>query len=495
MSERLDSAVEYARSEDAYELHRRGTRQLLLARACFFGSSYVVSAILARTLGPTQYGIYGVVISQLLWLEMVVSAGVPGATAKLIGDGRHDAVKVEGSARALLLGFSLPIVAVCWVLAPSIASLLQIPEHTWVFRLAVLDLPLAAAYASYEGALYGHRRFIVVAVAQAALGFLRVAGILMLIPLGFSVERVILVIIVSTLAVVAGVAFYCRSGEIRAVPAIVRELLGIAAPLAVYLMFAQVLVNIDLWMLKSLWTGPSDMVGHYVASGNLARILSLVPAVQAGVLFVSVARAMSAGDRTRAREHVREATRFAVIVSAAAFVILGANGPAVLSTLFSSAYIEGDRFLRLQIVGFGLFALLDVFSSSLIATGRQRLVAATVVAIVPAVWLSNLLLIPRFGPMGAVASMMCGLAIAAAMTGIMAWRSFGSVFRSSMLVRVLVAGLVVEATSAAFDVRGPAVLLKISALSVIYLFVLLASRELTWKDLGLNVRRPAHTPS
>jgi O-antigen/teichoic acid export membrane protein len=495
MSERLDSAVEYARSEEAYELHRRGTRQLLLARACFFGSSYVVSAILARKLGPTQYGIYGVVISQLLWLEMVVNAGVPGATAKLIADGRYDAMKVERSARALLLGFSLPMVAACWVLAPSIAALFQVPEHTWVFRLAVLDLPFAAAYASYEGTLYGHRRFVVLAIAQATLGLLRVAGILTLIPLGFSVERVILVIILSTLAVVAGVAFYCRSGGIRAVPAIVRELLGIAGPIAVYLMFAQVLVNLDLWMLKSLWTGSSDVVGHYVASGNLARILSLVPAVQAGVLFVSVARAMTAGDRTRARGHVQEATRFAVIVSAAAFVILGGNGPAVLATLFSPAYVEGARFLRFQFVGFGVFALLDVFSCSLIATGRQRLVAAILVAIVPAVWFGNLVLIPRFGPMGAVASMICGLTIATVMTGIMAWRGFGSVFRSSMLVRVILAGLVVEATSAAFDVRGPAVLLKISALSVIYLSVLLASRELTWKDLGLNVRRPAHTAS
>lgn len=495
MSERFDSTVENARSEDAYDLHRRGTRQLLLARACFFGSSYVVSAILARKFGPTQYGSYGVVISYLLWLEIVVNAGMTGAIAKLIADARHDAVTVEGSARAVLLGFSLTMVAVCWVLAPSIAVLLHVPEYTWAFRLAVLDLPLTAAYASYEGALFGHHRFAVLAVAQAALGILRVAGILTLIPLGFSVERVILVIIVSTLAVVAGVAFYCRSVVIRAVPAIVRELLGFAGPIAVYLIVAQVLVNIDLWMLKSLWTGPSDVVGHYVASGNLARTLALVPAVQAGVVFVSVARAMTAGDRSHARGHVQEATRFAVIVSAAVFVILGANGPAALATLFSPAYIEGDRFLRFQIVGFGLFALLGVFSNALIATGRQRLVAATLVAILPAIWLANLLLIPRYGPMGAVASMICGLAIVTAVTGIMAWRCFGAVFRSSMLARVILAGLVVEAASAAFDVQGPEVLLKISALAVIYLVVLLASRELTWKDLGLNVRRPAHTAS
>jgi O-antigen/teichoic acid export membrane protein len=487
--------VAYSRAEEAYDLHRRGTRQLLLARACFFGSSYVVAAILARTLGPTQYGIYGVIISQLLWLEMVVNAGVPGATARLIADGRHDPVKVEGSARVLLLALSLPMAAGYWVLAPYIAALLQIPEHTWVLRLAVLDVPLAAAYASYEGTLYGHGRFAVIAVAQATLGILRVAGILTLVLLGVTLERVVLIVVLATLAVVTGVAFYCRPGRMGAVAAIARELLWLAGPMAAYLIFAQVLANIDLWMLQSLWTGSSDVVGHYVASANLARTLAVVPAVQGGVLFASVAWAMTAGDRARALGHLQEATRFALIMCVAGLVVLGANGSAVLATLFSPAYIDGDRYLRLQLVGFSLFAMFDAFASSLMAIGRQRLVAALAVSIVPAVWLGNLVLIPRFGPMGAVASMMAGLALGAAIMGILAWRSFGPVFRPGTLVRVMLAGLVVEATSAAFDARGPAVLLKISVLLVIYLFVLLASREVTWKELGLRTRRTARSAS
>jgi O-antigen/teichoic acid export membrane protein len=493
--ERRDTAVTAVVSEDAYELHRRGTRQLLVARGCFFASAYVVSAILARRLGPTQYGVYGVVISQLLWLEMVINAGVPAATARLIADGHHDNTRVEGSARALLLGFSLVMVATCWVLAPTIAAVLQVPESAWIFRLAVLDAPLAAAYASYEGPLYGHRRFVVLAVAQGALGILRVAGILALVPLGFSLERVILVIIGSTLAVVAGVGFYFRSSSIRVAPAIVRDLLVMGAPMAVYLIFAQVLVNVDLWMLKSLWTGSSDLVGHYVASGNLARTLAVIPAVQAGVVFVSVAWAVAASDRPGAQRHVQEATRFAMIAVAAAFTILGPNGSAILTTLFSYAYAEGGRFLRLQLAGLGLFALLDVLSSSLMAVGRQRLVATIVVAIAPVSWLLNLLLIPRFGPIGAATSMVCGLALATAITGAVAQRHFGSVLRVATLARVTIAALMVEATSAAWQVQGPVVLLKVVALSVFYLLVLLLLGELTWQDLRLHVKKAAHSSS
>ena len=43
----------------------RGTVQLLLARGCFVATGYVISVILARGLGPADYGIYGVVMSLL----------------------------------------------------------------------------------------------------------------------------------------------------------------------------------------------------------------------------------------------------------------------------------------------------------------------------------------------------------------------------------------------------------------------------------------------
>src|SRR5262249_15025914 len=114
--------------DEAHERQRRGTRQLLLARASFFVSLYIVSAILARKLGAIEYGTYGVVVSVLFWLEMLVRGGVPGATAKLMADGRYDHREIGGSARALLLAISLLLFSICWFLAPQAASLMRIPN-------------------------------------------------------------------------------------------------------------------------------------------------------------------------------------------------------------------------------------------------------------------------------------------------------------------------------------------------------------------------------
>src|SRR5262245_49281865 len=127
--------VEPLSGHEAQERQQRGTRQLLLAKGCFFTSAYVMSAILARKLGPTEYGIYGVVISVLLWLEMSLQAGIPGATAKLIANKRYDSDQVESSVRALLLSLSILLFGVCWFLASELASLMRIPNGEFLFRI------------------------------------------------------------------------------------------------------------------------------------------------------------------------------------------------------------------------------------------------------------------------------------------------------------------------------------------------------------------------
>jgi O-antigen/teichoic acid export membrane protein len=476
--------------EEACERQRRGTQQLLLARGCFFASAYVVSAILARKLGAIDYGIYGVVISQLLWLESLVSAGVPGATCKLIASGRHDVGEVERSARALLVGSSLLLVGSCWFLAPVMANFMHIPNGALLLRIAIIDVPFAVVYASYDGILYGHRRFGVIGLAQVVYGLTKLGASVVLIWLGFSIERVLIGNVISTCVVCAALGVYYPPTGCLPRGRIVREILSIAAPMALYLISVQVLLNLDLWSLKILWTGRGEVVGQYVASGNLARTLTVIPAVQTGVLFASVAWALASREGARARLHLQEATRFVLVISAGACVMVTTDASEILSILFSSAYAEGERFLPFQFAAFGLFGLLDVFSNSLLAAGRRWLVGGVLVATIPLVWLTNYLLIPLVGPIGAATSILVGMAFATGVTGAIVYRHFGTVIRSSTMFRVLVAMVTVGLVSEAIPMRGPLLIVKLGVLGGLYLLVLHISGEITGKDFGLTGKRP-----
>jgi O-antigen/teichoic acid export membrane protein len=479
----------------AYQQQQRGTLQLLLARACFFGAGYVGAVILARELGASDYGIYGVVMSQLIWLEMMVSAGVPSAISKLMADGRHGSDEVERSARGLLVALSTVLFAICWFLAPYSAKFMRIPNGDVLLRIAVIDLPFAAIYSSYEGTFYGRRRFGVFAVAQAVYGLAKLAGIVALIGLGLSVQRVFIAYVLATFGISAGLILCYRPPGFLPRRRIMWQIAAIAAPMALYMVSGYVLLNLDLWSLKSLWEGEGEVVGQYVASSNLARILTVIPAAQAGVVFASVAWAVASLDIARGRRHIQEATRLVVVIGTAVCVFLSLDAPEVLSVLFSSAYADGQRFLRLQLAAFGCFALLDAFSHSLMAAGRQWFVATAIIATVPLAWLSNYLLIPRFGPMGAAVSILFGVVVGTVLTGAAAYQHFGSLIRLSTLVRVFVAAAVVGVISATFSVRGPSVLIKLALDGGLYLFLLWTMGEVSGKDFGLPGRHTGHQPA
>jgi O-antigen/teichoic acid export membrane protein len=483
MSEHLgDTTRTPAARDDSHERHRQGTRQLFVARCCLFASAYVVAAILARKLGSTDYGVYGVVISVLLWLEMVANAGVPGATARLLAAERHDAGDVERSSRAILLSISVLLLVAIWFLAPAIASLMRIPDGATVFRIAALDLPFAALYASYDGILYGRRQFGTLARALVFFACVKVGGILALMVFGITVERVLAVTVASTCALSAILAFRCRINGVFPRWNVVRDVAVLAVPLALFLIAGQVLVNLDLWSLQSLWQGGGEVVGQYVAAANLARILMVVPAAQAGVLFASVAWALSSHRSSQARRHIQEAARFALIIAVGVNVVLSWDAADVLSLLFSSPYAGGQPFLRMLLVGFGLFALLDVFATALIAAGRQWFVSLAMASIVPIVWLTNYLLIPRLGPLGAATTMVVGMAIAATVIGTVTYRRFGSVLEWPTLSRVMLAAAVVVLTSISVQVQGAFLLGKVGLLGGVYFLVLYLSGEITARD-------------
>jgi O-antigen/teichoic acid export membrane protein len=473
-------------SDDHHDRQRRGTRQLLIARAAFIASGYLVAVIVARGLGPTDYGIYGVLISVLTWLEVLASAGIQGATGKLIPEHQSEVHVVEQSARFVLLTLALTLFAVGWLAAPAIGELFRIPDGAHLFRLAILDLPLASIYISYQGILTGHRLFGPLGVSQTLFGVAKVVGVLVLLGVGLSVASVLVANAAATLAVV--IYLFVRHPPAGLWPqrAMVGRLIAIAVPMGTYLLAMQVLLRLDLWSLKRLWNGGGEVIGQYVAALNLARLLTVIPTVQSGVLFASISWALAKNDENAAQGHLLEATRFALLLVAPACVILGAEASSVMGVLFSDAYAAGGRFLLFQLLAFGIYGLLDAFAHSLMAAGERWRIASMLLALIPVVLLGNLLLIPSIGPVGAAVSLLLGVLLGACMLGFLVLRRHRALFRWSSLARVFGAAAVVGLAGGLVAVPDAWVLVKVGVEGALYLLLLWSLGELQATDFGFT---------
>ena len=136
-----------------------GTLQIVIGRMILFACGYFVTMLLARKLGPADYGLYGIILSVVLWIAGIADLGIPEAATKLIPEDEKRAPFIEHTSQTFLLIVFLALFVVSWLAAPLFERIFSIPQGTQLFRLAIIDLPFTGLYFSYQGILAGRQEF------------------------------------------------------------------------------------------------------------------------------------------------------------------------------------------------------------------------------------------------------------------------------------------------------------------------------------------------
>jgi len=464
------------------QAHRRATRQLLVARGYFMVCGYIVAMVLARQLRPADFGVYGVIVSAVAWIQMLVAAGIPGAASKLVPEHPDDPRTIESSVRFLLGVMSVVLFVAGWLAAPLIARVFDIPSGTTLFRIALLDIPLTGMYVAYQGIFTGHRRFAPLAIAHATYATAKVIGLGVLLWLGFSVASALLVNVSATALVLIYLFTRFPPRAFRPGRPALRQIAAFAMPMGLYLVAQQVLMSLDLWSLKALWRGSQETVGYYVASLTIGKTLLVIPVVQSGVLFAFTAWALARRDDQDAARHVREASRFALLLIGPAAVIVALDASPVLGLLFSDAYSAGGRFLVFHLIAFGLFAFLDMYMHCIMAAGRPFLAASALLIVLPLIAFANWRLIPALGPIGASFSLVLGVGVGFVASAVMVYRRFGAFMPGRTLGNVVITVAILVVLSRLIQVTGILLLLKLTLLEVAALALLGLLGEITTAD-------------
>ena len=461
----------------------RGMVYLIMARGCFMVSGYVISLILARGLGPAQYGVYGVIMSVLVWVEMLGAAGLPGATATLIAQDESRTARIEQTARALLLAWALVLTAACWLLAPSLARILDLPDSAWLFRVAFLDLPFNGLYVAYQGTFNGVRRFSTLSIAFVAYSLTKLVGTLALLAIGLSVSGALIVNVIATLG---GIVYFVGKMPPRNwAPdrTLVPLMLRIGGVMGAYVVILQILLSIDLWMLQSQTPSGEDTIGLYVAALNVARLPLIVPSVLSSLLFASMSWARARGDRALAQRYLQAASRFVLVLLLPSCALAALHADSIMGLLYSKVYEAGGVYLSVQVAAFGLVALLDAHFHALMAFEKRRQAVCILASLVPVAVVLNLLLIPRWGALGAAMALTFTM-VGGAVVGLIATaREFGALVKPLTLVRVVGASSVTVLLGTQSAVLELPVFWDLCLLMGVYVGFLWLSKEIGPQDL------------
>ena len=267
----------------------KATLQLTFGHLFQMICGYIVIIILARELGPEQYGVYGIIISVLLWVEFSSRLGIPQTMAKLIPENEKDARQFEQTAIGLSSGISLIAFILFIIAAPILADLFKMPDSAHLFRIAAIDIPFYTLFCVLSEIFGGHRLFNISSLRLVIYAAAKVLGILILTFLGFSVAGAL---IVHAIASVVALLFMIRFISFRSfwpVSGYTKPIVKLAFPMGLYTIGWYAIIHLDLWCLKISGKDLEEAtVGMYIAATNIAKTPCVASFVMTTVLVPTI---------------------------------------------------------------------------------------------------------------------------------------------------------------------------------------------------------------
>lgn len=361
----------------------RSLVSLTIAEVLFNLSGYVIHAVAGRVLGPAEYGRYGLVITLTTTVIILIGNGIPTAMSRYLSEyfektpGMIPVIKRLGIRLQFLLIAS--VTAIFFLLAPVISRLLGDPSLTPLFRLSSLIIPAFAASSFYFYYFTGIHRFHYQAILKMARSILRIAIIVPLVVLCKTYGAIIGYALVPFFTFLIGIFFDRKTAApfLASDPASYsfpwRSLLAYAWPITLFLLFYEIFISIDLYLVKILIDNDTQ-TGLYNAALTLGRLPSYLFYALSIVLLPALAKLKSEGDPERVSRLMGQALRFAGIILLPLFIILFAYAEPILTLFFGSAYTDAIPLFRILVFGLSFLTVFYTVSMGMIGLGHARLV-------------------------------------------------------------------------------------------------------------------------
>jgi len=462
----------------------KDTLYMILAQVFFSASSTAVHIGLARILGPEPYGEFGVIMSMLAVLEVLLAKGIRDSVTKYTAEfpERSPAIKRQGLTIAAIFG---GLVFVLYILtAKPIALAFHNANLTRPLRISALIIPLISLYSVLIGHLSGKRLFGRQALAMNIQSLGKVAGVYILALVGFGLQGAVSGYVVSY--VVALLAAFYLSREPRqesdAFPA--SQLLSFALPIVGFSILLSLLMNLDIFFVKTL-IKEGRAAGFYASALALTRAPYSVSSAFAITLLPVISQLTSSNRLQEASRHINKSLRYLLILLVPlAFFTNGLSGP-IIQLVYSSRYLPAAAPLSILIFGVTFLTLFSVLAAVINGSGMPKTSMALACAILPLDFLLNLLLIPRFGLSGAAAATTLTSLAGVIGAALVVRKKFGALMSGASFLKILLSSAVFIVIPRLWPASGWSLILYALGLFGIYLLLLVLLREITRDDLNL----------
>ena len=458
-----------------------GTLGLLTVHALLLPLGLLTTVFLTRQLGPEFYGVFAVAASIVLWVKGNTTRPFGQTTVKFVAE----AADWQGVASALAqaqLVVSLGAAVLLVTAAPVLASWLKSPELTPYLRLFALEVPLFSLARVHLSMLTGREAFGRVAFLTAVRGLSRMMLVFMLVGLGLSVTGAILATIGASLLQLIVSRVYVHPAILSRVAIPVRRLAGYALPLFLHAIGMRLFTRLDLLVVQAL-SGTSAASGYYSAAQSLTVPFGLFVASFSAPLLATLTRALQRGEIDPANSIIRQAMRLVLCFLPFAAVAAGSTSE-IIALVYRWAFLPAAPLLALLIIGAVANVMISITTGVLTATGQPGWTLALTGPLAPLALGAHLILVPRFGAVGAAATTTALAWLGACAAMLVVSRKCGVTPAPATIIRVALTTLIAYTLSSIWHTSGTWLIVELAVLAVAIPSCLYLLGELTRQDLA-----------
>lgn len=384
----------------------RASFWLIIAELVFNLSGYIIHSVLGRSLGPADYGRYGLIITFSTAVVVLIGRGVPVAMSKYLSEVRkQDAGTILSVRRTSAIVQTILVGGVTllyFLLAPVFAKLLNDPSLTELFRLSSLIIPafaLASFYVYYFNGLHFFN-------SQSLIKFYRgISKTIFIIALAlfFKLPGAIIGHVFAPFSVFM-LAFwldpYKKSKPSKKPYVSWKKLLQFAWPITVFMIFYEVMISIDLFLVKALLRDDA-VTGFYNAALTVGRIPFYAFYFLTIILLPKISESTSSKDASQTNEVMRSSMKFLFILLIPSVTLLSLFAESITRFFYGAAYTPAAQPLSLLSFGLGFLTVFYVLAFVLNGAGKNKL--PMMLSIIGALMngVLGFFLIKEFGVMGA----------------------------------------------------------------------------------------------
>ncbi len=318
---------------------------------------FLYRIVLSRYIGAEGLGLYQVAHSLFSLFLTLATGGIPVALSRTVA--QYQAENEPKKARAALtaglllpLLLALPVCLIAWIFGDALGFLFSDGRSLPVFRILLVGLCFACAYAAVRGYFLGNKRFLTASLLELTEEIVMVlAGVLLLKGVSspdVGAERAAWSLAVADVlsCLIALTVYFLFGGKLTRPQKEIKPLFNATLPITFVrasgsLVASAVAVLLPAMLMKS-GMGEGEALGLFgVVSGMVMPVL-FIPATLIGSLALVLVPELAADfhqkREERLRQNIRKGLRFALLVACALIPFFYVLGEDFGRLAFSDAY-------------------------------------------------------------------------------------------------------------------------------------------------------------